>query len=338
MEKLSDELFDLLKSAVPLLLEWYGVSKRALPWRGAEDPYRILVSEIMLQQTRVEMVKGYYPAFLEKFPTAAALAAASEEDVLKAWEGLGYYSRARNLKKAAEIIAKSGFPRDFKGIRALPGVGDYTAGAILSIAFRKPCPAVDGNVLRILTRLLKSEENIDEPKTRKLFAEALRAVYPEEAGDFCQALMELGAIVCVPNGEPLCPRCPWEKICRAHLDGQEASFPVRSEKKERKIEKLFVLVLEREGKYALEKRAEGGLLAGLWQFPCFGEEPPDFGKVACTKRAKHVFTHIEWQMTGRLVRAREFFPQFVWADREEIREKYAVPSAFKAFFEWIGQD
>ena len=325
----------LLQRAVPLLLEWYGVSKRTLPWRGTKDPYRILVSEIMLQQTRVETVKGYYLSFLEKFPTAEALAAADEADVLKAWEGLGYYSRARNLQKAAKTIAKAGFPRDFQGVRALSGVGDYTAGAILSIAYDLPCPAVDGNVLRILTRLLESEENIDDQRSRKKFREAVREVYPAQAGDFCQALMELGAIVCVPNGMPLCGQCPWREICRAHQSGRELDFPVRSEKKKRRVVALNVCVLRKGDKFALKKREEKGLLAGLYEFPVFEGSPPDFGRVLKEKRAKHVFTHLEWHMTGQLIEANEYFPQYIWATKEEIERGYAIPNAFKAFTEWL---
>ena len=325
----------LLKSAVPLLLEWYGASKRTLPWRGTHDPYKVWISEIMLQQTRVEAVKGYYTRFLEKFPTAEALARADEEEVLKAWEGLGYYSRARNLHKAAKLIAENGFPQEFAGVRALPGVGDYTAGAICSIAYNQPCPAVDGNVLRVLTRLFADDRNIDEPSARTFFSEALKEVYPPQAGDFCQALMELGAIVCVPNGAPLCDACPWREICRAHLEGREETFPVRMEKKARKIVPLTVCVLEREGKFALHKRGEKGLLAGLWEFPNFEGTSPAFGEILRKKSAKHIFTHVEWHMTGYLIRAAEFFEQFTWAMAEEIKASFALPSAFKAFFEWL---
>ena len=321
-----------LKNAVPPLLRWYRRFKRELPWRGA-DFYGVWVSEIMLQQTRVEAVKGYYTRFLEKFPTPFSLASASEEEVLKAWEGLGYYSRARNLHRAAKVIFKEGFPATYEGVRALPGVGDYTAGAISSIALGLPCPAVDGNVLRILTRLLLDESNIDEPKTRAAFSAMLKEVYPPEAGEFCQALMELGAIVCVPNGEPLCGVCPWKELCLAHLSGRESDFPVRSEKRARKQVPLNVYVLEREGKYALQKRGKG-LLAGMWEFPN-GDGNEDFGEAVEEKRAVHIFTHVEWHMTGYLVRAREFYPQFTWATRAEIEEKYAVPSAFKAFMNWL---
>ena len=326
----------LLKNAVPLLLEWYGVSKRTLPWRGTHDPYLVWISEIMLQQTRVEAVKSYYVRFLERFPTAKDLAEASEEEVLKAWEGLGYYSRARNLHKAAKIIAREGFPTDFAGVRALPGVGDYTAGAICSIAYDLPCPAVDGNVLRILTRLLADSRNIDDTATRAAFAQELKEVYPKEAGDFCQALMELGAIVCVPNGEPMCSVCPWRDICRAHQEGREEEFPVRNEKKARKIIPLTVLVLEKDGKYALSKRGKTGLLAGLWEFPNYeGEKTQVYGEILKKKQAKHIFTHVEWHMSGYLIKAAGFDSQFVWVTAEEIRESYALPSAFKAFKEWI---
>ena len=325
----------LMKAAVSPLLEWYRVCKRDLPWRKARTFYSVLVSELMLQQTRVEAVKERYVQFLQRFPAPEALAGASEDEVLKNWEGLGYYSRARNLHKAAKIIAEQGFPKDFAGVRALPGVGDYTAGAICSIALGLPQPAVDGNVLRILSRLYADGANIDEPATRARWSELLRAAYPPETGDFCEALMELGAIVCVPNGAPLCGACPWAGLCRAHLAGEEERYPVRSEKKARRIVEATVLVLRCGNKYALEKRPAKGLLAGLWQFPFFEGEAPDFGKVLAEKRAKHIFTHVEWRMQGRLVQARAELPQYVWATADEIRRTYAVPSALKAFMDWI---
>lgn len=325
----------LMKAAVSPLLEWYRVCKRDLPWRKARTFYSVLVSELMLQQTRVEAVKERYVQFLQRFPAPEALAGASEDEVLKNWEGLGYYSRARNLHKAAKIIAEQGFPKDFAGVRALPGVGDYTAGAICSIALGLPQPAVDGNVLRILSRLYADGANIDEPATRARWSELLRAAYPPETGDFCEALMELGAIVCVPNGAPLCGACPWAGLCRAHLAGEEERYPVRSGKKARRIVEATVLVLRCGNKYALEKRPAKGLLAGLWQFPFFEGEAPDFGKVLAEKRAKHIFTHVEWRMQGRLVQARAELPQYVWATADEIRRTYAIPSAFKAFMDWI---
>lgn len=328
---------ELLRSAVPLLLEWYFVSKRDLPWRGTHDPYRVWISEIMLQQTRVEAVKDYYRRFLALFPTVEDLAAASEEEVLKAWEGLGYYSRARNLRRAAKLIAEGGFPKDFEGVRALPGVGDYTAGAICSIAYDLPCPAVDGNVLRVLTRLNADGRKIDDQRVKADFARELKEVYPREAGDFCQALMELGAIVCVPNGAPTCEICPWRNICRAHLAGMEEEFPVREEKKGRKVISVTVLVLKCGDKFALEKRPDTGLLASLWQFPLFegNVSPEEYGKVCKKQTAKHIFTHIEWHMTGYFVEVGACDEKYTWASAEEIRESYALPSALKAFIKWL---
>lgn len=325
----------LMKAAVSPLLEWYRVCKRDLPWRKARSFYTALVSELMLQQTRVEAVKERYVLFLRRFPTPEALAAASEEEVLKMWEGLGYYSRARNLHKAAKILAAEGLPQDFNGVRALPGVGDYTAGAICSIALGLPQPAVDGNVLRILSRLYADGANIDEPATRARFSELLRAAYPPETGDFCEALMELGAIVCLPNGAPLCGECPWQALCRAHLAGEEENYPVRSEKKARRVMDATVLVLQCGDKFALEKRPAKGLLAGLWQFPFFEGDAPDLGEVVAEKRAKHIFTHVEWRMRGKLVRIDAELPRYVWATADEIARTYAVPSAFRAFMEWI---
>lgn len=323
------------RAAVSPLLAWYNQHKRTLPWRGTSDPYRVWVSEIMLQQTRVEAVKEYYLRFMARFPTAKDLAEADIEEVLKAWEGLGYYSRARNLHKAAKLIAENGFPQTFEGVRALPGIGDYTAGAICSIAYSLPCPAVDGNVLRVLTRLIASGENIDAPETKANFASRLREVYPAEAGDFCQALMELGAIVCVPNGAPLCEKCPWRELCLAKKSGTQESFPVRAEKRARRIEQKKVLVLRCGEEFALVKRGDKGLLAGMWQFPFTEESAQGYGEILAEKRAKHIFTHVEWHMTGYLVGAREKFPQFEWVTAEKIAESYAIPSAFKAFLLWI---
>lgn len=328
---------ELSNEAVNLLLDWFSKNKRVLPWRGTRDPYCILVSEIMLQQTRVEAVKDYYLRFLSRFPTAEALARADEDEVLKAWEGLGYYSRARNLHAAAKRIAKEGFPDTYEGIRSLQGVGDYTAGAISSIAFSLPRPAVDGNVLRVLTRYFADGSNIDEAETKKKFSRILARAYPPEAGDFCESLMELGAIVCVPNGAPCCGACPWEKLCMTHLAGEEDRYPVRGEKRARKLVDAAVCVLVREGKYALEKRGEKGLLANLYGFPFFegGTDAEAFGRVIAKKKAKHIFTHVEWRMTGYLVEAKEFFPQYEWRSAEEIFSSYAIPSAFKAFLPWL---
>lgn len=331
----TNENSQLLARAVPPLLEWYRVCKRDLPWRRMRNPYTALVAELMLQQTRVEAVKERYVQFLEAFPTPEALAAASEEEVLKLWEGLGYYSRARNLHRAAKKIAEEGFPHTFEGVRALPGVGDYTAGAVCSIALGLPVPAVDGNVLRILSRLCADSSNIDDAATRGRYARLLQEVYPPETADFCEALMELGAIVCVPNGAPLCGQCPWQTLCRAHLAGREEDFPVRAEKKARRIVEATVCVLRCGEKYALEKRPAKGLLAGLWQFPFFEGAAPDFGPPVAEKRAKHIFSHVEWHMTGKRIDVCEEIAPYTWVTAQELREKYAIPSAFKAFLPWI---
>ena len=326
---------ELLRGAVGPLLAWFCTHRRDLPWRHDRTPYTALVAELMLQQTRVEAVRERYVQFLRAFPTAEALAAASEEEVLKLWEGLGYYSRARNLHRAAKVIAQNGFPSTFEGVRALPGVGDYTAGAVCSIALGLPEPAVDGNVLRILSRLYADASNVDEGATKAKYAALLRAVYPPETSDFCEALMELGALVCVPNGAPTCEECPWRTLCRAHLAGREEAFPVRSEKRARRIVNATVYVLQCGGKYALEKRPARGLLAGLWQFPFFEGDAPGFGQPLAEKRAKHVFTHVEWHMTGKRVDVAEEIAPYTWVTAQQLREKYALPSAFRPFLEWV---
>ncbi len=325
---------EFLKTAVSPLLAWFCANKRDLPWRHGRTPYTVLVSELMLQQTRAEAVRERYAEFLRRFPTAEALAAASEDEVLKAWEGLGYYSRARNLHAAAKKIAAEGFPQTFEGVRALPGVGDYTAGAICSVALGLPVPAVDGNVLRVLARLFADGRSVDDAAVRKGYAAALAEVYPPEAGDFCEALMELGATVCLPNGAPLCSGCPWENLCRAHFAGREEAFPVRGEKRARKIVELNVFVYQCGNEYALQRRGKG-LLAGLWEFPNFEGTVPEKGKTLSKKRAKHIFTHVEWHMTGYLVEVEEKDQRYVWATAEEIKREYAIPSAFKAFSEWL---
>ena len=321
-----------LQSGVGELLTWFRTNKRDLPWRHGRTFYTALVAEIMLQQTRVEAVKEKYAAFLEKFPTERELALASDDEVMKAWEGLGYYSRARNLKKAAVTLFEEGTPRTWVGVNALAGVGNYTAGALCSIALGLKEPAVDGNVLRILTRFF-ADESVESDALKKKFTELLRAVYPDDTADFCEALMELGAIVCVPNGAPLCEQCPWKNLCRAHLAGRELLFPVRAEKRARKVENLDVYVLIHDNKFALRRREEG-LLKGLWEFPNVPrtDPPKDFLK---KKTAKHVFTHVEWHMTGYLIAVEKRSPAYVWATAEEINVGYAIPSAFKAFKEWL---
>ena len=277
--------------SAPLLL-WYGQHKRDLPWRRDPTPYRVWVSEIMLQQTRIEAARSYYERFMAAFPTVQSLAAADEDTVLKLWEGLGYYSRARNLHAAAKRVTEEyggEFPSDFASLRALPGVGDYTAAAIVSIAFNLPEGAVDGNVMRLLSRLERCGESIVAPAYRKRVRAALRAMSPAgRCGDFTSALMELGEVVCTP-GVPHCAQCPLSSLCAAHAAGEEALYPVIPPKKQRRVEERNVLLLLCGDKVALRRRPATGLLARLWEYP---DGPAPAGAEPCGE-AIHIFTHVE---------------------------------------------
>ena len=253
-----------------VLLPWFRENKRDLPWRQDREPYHVWLSEIMLQQTRVEAVKDYYVRFLAALPTIGALADCDDELLHKLWEGLGYYSRVRNLKKAAiRIVEQHGgrFPEKYEDIRALPGIGDYTAGAISSICFDAPRAAVDGNVLRVVSRLTEDTTPIDLPARKKEVTAALEAVYPPEAGEFTQALMELGATLCGPNWAPRCDQCPCNHFCGGALHKTAQQYPVKLPKKRKRVEEKTVFILSCDGKYALRKRPDTGLLAGLWEFP-----------------------------------------------------------------------
>ena len=337
-------------SALPgLLLPWYHAHKRELPWRADREPYHIWLSEIMLQQTRVEAVKGYYVRFLEALPTIESLAACDDALLQKLWEGLGYYSRVRNLKKAAILILERHdgiFPRDYGKILALPGIGDYTAGAIASIAFDAPKAAVDGNVLRVLSRLQNDTAPIDLPETKKKVRTALEEIYPEEAGAFTQALMELGATLCGPNRKPRCEDCPCCGICLGYREGTAESLPVKSPKKEKRQEDRTVFILSCNGKYALEKRPGNGLLAGLWQFPNVSGHLnaqqsiaalADMGvfvrEVYREVSRKHIFTHIVWNMKGIYLETAECSGSFQWFTEEELNTQAALPTAFRLFRE-----
>jgi len=321
------------------LLEWYRDNARALPWREDPTPYHVLVSEVMLQQTRVAAVLDYYRRFLEEAPDVEALAALPEDRLMKLWQGLGYYSRARNLQRAArQIMERHGgaFPSDYGSVRALPGVGDYTAGAVCSIAFGLAVPAVDGNVLRVLARIAGDEGDIAAPEAKRRAARALEPLIPLSApGAFNQALMELGAVVCLPNGKPLCDRCPARDFCTAHVEGRTGELPVKSPKKPRRVEERTVWLIFRAGRVALRRRPDKGLLAGLWEYPnepgdaLPADWPPPLSPPVYAGTARHVFTHIEWHMTARLYEtADELPPGWVWADGADLRERYSVPSAF----------
>ena len=325
------------------LLEWFGEHARQLPWRSDPAPYRVWVSEIMLQQTRVAAVLGYFARFMEALPTVNDLAEVEEERLLKLWQGLGYYNRARNLQKAAkEILERFGgeFPSDYQSIRSLPGVGDYTAGAVASIAFQIPVPAVDGNVLRVLARFLGSEADIARQDTKDRMRALLAEVIPTACpGNFNQALMELGATVCLPNGAPSCDCCPVRRACVAWNTQRVGALPVKSGKKARRVERRIVWLMFHDGCVALRRRPEKGLLAGLWEYPNELDDGTDW--LACwdvfsvdTERGvtgKHIFTHIEWQLESVLLTVPDDrLPDgWVWVNGRELRETYAVPNAFR---------
>ncbi|MEA4854687.1 MAG: A/G-specific adenine glycosylase [Christensenella sp.] len=337
------------------LLAWYDAHARSLPWRDDPSPYRVWVSEIMLQQTRVEAVKPYFSRFLKALPDVRALAQVSDEALMKLWEGLGYYSRARNLKKAAQIIVSEeggALPSSFDMLKKLPGIGEYTAGAISSIAFGQCMPAVDGNVLRVFSRLTECRDNIMDPKTKRFFSDKIQGIIPiDRAGDFNQALMELGAMVCKPNGIPLCGACPLAPLCRAEQNGTAGEFPVKSSKKPRRIEEKTVFLIICGKKAALLRRGEGGLLAGMWEFPntpgfvssanlmaClaeYGITSEDILEIGALPPAKHIFTHIEWHMTGFLIQLHNENGNFFWSDQESLQKRYAVPSAFHAYGKYL---
>ncbi len=343
--------------AVEALLSWYRVNRRDLPWRHTSDPYRIWLSEIMLQQTRVEAVKPYYARFLETCPTVEALAELPEERLMKLWEGLGYYSRARNLQKAARTVTEQyggEMPTTYDELRKLSGIGDYTAGAIASIAFGERVPAIDGNVLRVLARVTGSYADIALPETKKTWREALAAVVPEAAGDFTQSLIELGATVCVPNGEARCASCPLRPYCVAAERGLTDEIPVRSAKKLRRIEKLTVLIIRDGDRTALRKRPSKGLLAGLFELPnvaghlledelptlirSMGFDPLHIERV---EDAKHIFTHVEWHMIAYSVRITPEFDGYHGASgmllvqNDDLHANYAIPSAFSAYTKYL---
>ncbi|HEX6593038.1 MAG TPA: A/G-specific adenine glycosylase [Bacillota bacterium] len=297
------------------LLNWYEKNKRDLPWRKDKDPYKVWVSEIMLQQTRVDTVIPYFYNFIDKFPTVHDLAKADEQDVLMAWEGLGYYSRARNLHHAVrEVVSEYNgvVPNERKALGKLKGIGPYTRGAILSIAFDQPEPAVDGNVMRVLSRVLKIDEDIRKQKVRKYFEAIVREIiYKEDPSSFNQAIMELGALVCTPKA-PQCMLCPVHEHCRAFAEGIEEELPVKSKaKKQRSLPYVALLIKNNEGKVVIEQRPEKGLLANMWQFPMVPIDEVGFDhiesyilgeygvRIQLKRRRgniKHVFSHIIWKI------------------------------------------
>ena len=372
------------------LLSWYRENRRTLPWRNTGNPLDVWISEIMLQQTRVEAVKRYFVRFRSALPDAASIAGCPEDRLMKLWEGLGYYSRARNIQKCAQVLVRDfggKLPADHETLLKLPGIGPYTAGAIASIAFGIPVSAVDGNVLRVYARLTGCTDDIALPATKKRFAEELDTLIrtcrenaadagiasplppagagpsvtdsagaaPFSVSEFNQALMELGALVCVPNGPPLCASCPLRELCAAAREGLTETIPVKSGKKPRKIENRTILIVRDGDSFYLRKRPEKGLLAGLYEFPgvpghlgseealqaaaALGFEPL---RIAPLPDGKHVFTHVEWHMKAWEIRTAGFPLKGDAADAGQfsaftaVRDlsRFAVPSAFRTWVDW----
>lgn len=343
------------------LLDWYDKNRRSLPWREDPSPYHVWISEIMLQQTRVEAVREYYRRFLAELPDIAALAEVGEEKLLKLWEGLGYYNRARNLKKSAILIMEQYdgiMPDTYEELLKLPGIGSYTAGAIASIAFGRDVPAVDGNVLRVITRVEADSSDITDEKVKKRIAEELTGILPKgKSGNFNQALMDLGAMVCLPNGAPKCELCPWQEFCMARIEERIDRIPYKTPKKQRTLEKKTVLVIHLNGSILLHKRPAKGLLAGMYELPsmkehCGPEEVLDYVRelgfgpihIETLPPSRHVFTHKEWLMNAYLIKADELseMENITGRDRnwkmvspEMTRKHYPIPSAFAAYEQYI---
>lgn len=349
-----------LDQSVQPLLEWFEVSARTMPWRSNPEPYWVWISEIMLQQTRVEAVRAYFDRFIAALPNIESLANIEDEKLMKLWEGLGYYSRARNLKKAAIVCVEQyhgELPRTYEELLKLPGIGSYTAGAIASIAYEQEVPAVDGNVLRVISRLLAWEEDITKQSVKRKMEAALlklmKRVHPNPR-TFTAALMELGALVCIPNGAPCCMECPWKSICLARIQKKVERIPVKKKKIVRKIEERTVFLIQDGDLTAIKKRPSTGLLAGLYELPniegFYSEQEvkriwEEKLKLPLTverlKDGKHIFSHIEWHMQAyrviipkileqnKLLREQE--GELFFVTQEELNTNYALPNAFKTW-------
>ena len=342
-----NENWDNLSELTAPLLLWYDAHRRTLPWRETVTPYRTWVSEIMLQQTRVSAVIPYFERFMAELPTVEALANVPEERLFKLWEGLGYYSRARNLQKAAKVVCEQyggELPRSATELTALPGIGAYTAAAIASINFGEPIAAVDGNLLRVAARVSGCADDVTDAKVRREFGRRLDAVIDRERPSaYNQAMMDLGATVCLPNGAPLCETCPARGFCEAYRQGLTEILPVRGAKKQRRAEERTVLLIKRGDAIAVRQRPDTGLLARLTEFPNVLGSLDEAGaaitlaqwglraqRIEAIGTAKHIFTHIEWQMKGFFVEVEGKNDGFRWVTREEL-DALAIPTAFKKF-------
>lgn len=373
------DTYDLNQIVEPILV-WFSDHARILPWRENPNPYYVWISEIMLQQTRVEAVKPYFDRFITALPNVESLAVVPDDKLMKLWEGLGYYNRARNLKVAAsQIMNEFGgvIPSDYEDLITLKGIGSYTAGAISSIAYGRPVPAVDGNVLRVISRVTGDDSDIMKQSVRNNYEQRLKEVLlhftssektkQQESnglslpGAFNSALMELGALVCVPNGEPHCMECPWKELCVARKEELIGKIPVKTKAKARKIEKRTVFILRSGDQVGIRKRPKTGLLAGLYELPNelghFSEEEAleyvraqGFTPIRIKKlrMAKHIFSHVEWHMTGYAILLDDLATDGLavredneWAERIHLVDaktaeaEYAIPSAFVKYTEYL---
>lgn len=344
-----------LARIVSPLLDWYDREARELPWRKANDPYATWISEIMLQQTRIEAVKPYFDRFMQEIPTIADLAKIEEVRLLKLWEGLGYYSRARNLKRTAQILVaqyNGRLPRSYEALLTLPGIGAYTAGAIASIAYDIPVPAVDGNVMRVVSRILAVDVDIADLETKRSMTRWLTMMMPyKRSGDFNQALMELGQEICLPIGKARCDICPIQMHCEAYADDVVDALPIKAAKKKRRIEKRTVWIASCGDRIAIRRRDENGLLARMWEFPNeegmrsvekWREELVSRGwqveRIKSAGTAKHIFTHLEWHMKGYRIELAEIIDDWHWVREAELEAVYPIPTAFRAFQERLTKE
>jgi len=337
------------KEFIKSTLDWYDEGNRILPWRSNPLPYYVWISEIMLQQTRVEAVIPFFNRFIQSVPDIKTLSIMEDDNLNKLWEGLGYYSRVRNLKKAAIIIIKEHngeLPKTKKELESLPGIGPYTSGAILSIAYNQKVAAVDGNVLRVFARLLGLKESIKDKNIKILIKDTVEELLPNKRnGDFNQALMEIGAMICIPNGTPKCEVCPHKKVCVANLNGVANEIPVKMPKKKRRVEQRTVLVIKFRDKILLNKRPNNGLLAGLYEFPNMDGHVTENEIVSLYKnevlsitelpKSKHLFTHIEWHMIGYMIELKNEVSGLHWKSKQEIMEELSVPTAFKKYKNYL---
>lgn len=344
-----------MKEIINPLLYWYQKNKRELPWRRDKDPYHVWISEIMLQQTRIEAVISYYQRFMKEIPTISDLASIHEDRLLKLWEGLGYYTRAKNLKKTAMIIQEQyqgEFPNTFKEILSLPGIGEYTASAIGSISFSLKEATVDGNVLRVYMRIHNSYENVDDVKVRKRVRENLQTILPHNSGDFNQAMMELGEVICLPNGMPKCEMCPLSKYCKSYHEKTYMKIPVKNKKKKKKLEHYTILLLTYQNQIAIEKRKNKSLLSGLYQFPnieghynishikqYLEEHKIKYKNVQKKVKYTHIFTHKKWDMNSYQIEviSKYNLNHYKWVTLEELDRFYSLPTAFQPFRKVLGK-